>query len=101
MKFGLKDSVIEEFCSVFKRYKNIKTILIFGSRAKGNYREGSDIDLAAVGEGVTAAQLLTILTDIDDLELLYTVDLLDYQKVQGTPIGDHINRIGQVFYQAN
>lgn len=101
MKFGLNDSVIEEFCSVFKRYKNIKTILIFGSRAKGNYREGSDIDLAAVGEGVTVAQLLTILTDIDDLELLYTVDLLDYQKVQGTPIGDHINRIGQVFYQAN
>lgn len=100
MKFGLSDRVIEEFRAVFRRYENIEKILIFGSRAKGNFREGSDIDLCAVGQGVTAAQLLAMLTDIDDLELLYSVDLIDYHKVKDTPIGDHISRIGQIFYQA-
>lgn len=40
----------------------------------------------------------SILCEIDDLDLLYTVDLLDYQKKKGTPIGDHIDRVGQVFY---
>ena len=38
--------------------------------------------------------------EIEDLELLYSVDLLDYQKKKGTPIGDHIDRVGQIFYQA-
>ena len=69
-------------------------------RSKGNYREGSDIDLAVIGENIDYNQILTILCEIDDLELLYSIDLLDYSKKAGTPIGDHIDRVGQVFYEA-
>ena len=100
MKFGLSDRVIEELQTVFVRHPNISKVLIFGSRAKGNYREGLDIDLAALGTGLDYSQLLQILTEIDDLELLYSVDLLDYSKTINTPIGEHINRVGQVFYQS-
>jgi predicted nucleotidyltransferase len=100
MKFGLSDSVIGELQDVFRRHKNISKVLIFGSRAKGNYREGSDIDLVAIGNNLDYNQIIKILTEIDDLELLYSVDLLDYSKIIGTPIGDHINRVGQVFYQS-
>ena len=52
MKFGLSDTVIKELQDVFRRHANIKKVLIFGSRSKGTYREGSDIDLAVIGEGV-------------------------------------------------
>ena len=100
MRFGLSDTVIKELQDVFSHHKNIRKVLIFGSRSKGNYRAGSDIDLAVVGEGIDYNQLLDILCEIDDLELLYSVDLLDYQKKKGTPIGDHIERVGQVFYEA-
>ena len=100
MKFGLSDSVIVELQDVFRRHKNISKVLIFGSRAKGNYREGSDIDLVAIGNNLDYNQIIKNLTEIDDLELLYSVDLLDYSKIIGTPIGDHINRVGQVFYQS-
>ena len=100
MKFGLSDTVIRELQDVFRRHANIKKVLIFGSRSKGNYRAGSDIDLAIVGNDIDYNLLLSILCEIDDLELLYSVDLLDYQKKQGTPIGDHIDRVGQVFYEA-
>lgn len=100
MKFGLSDSVIKELQDVFRRYANIEKVLIFGSRSKGNYRAGSDIDLAVIGKDIDYNQLLNILCEIDDLELLYSVDLLDYQKKKGTPIGDHIDRVGQVFYEA-
>ena len=85
---------------MFRRYANIEKVLIFGSRSKGNYRAGSDIDLAVIGKDIDYNQLLSILCEIDDLELLYSVDLLDYQKKKGTPIGDHIDRVGQVFYEA-
>ena len=100
MKFGLSDTVIRELQEVFRHHANIEKVLIFGSRAKGNYREGSDIDLAAFGTGLDYAQLLQILAEIDDLDLLYSVDLLDYAKTINTPIGEHIDRVGQVFYQS-
>ena len=100
MKYGLSDTVIKELQDVFRRHANIEKVLIFGSRSKGNVREGSDIDLALIGNGIDYRQLLEILCEIDNLELLYSVDLLDYQKKKGTPIGDHIERFGQVFYEA-
>lgn len=100
MKFGLSDTVIKELQDVFRRHANIRKVLIFGSRSKGNYRAGSDIDLAVIGSDVDYNLLLDILCEIDDLDLLYSVDLLDYQQKKGTPLGDHIDRVGQVFYEA-
>ena len=100
MKFGLSDTVIRVLQDVFRRHANIEKVLIFGSRSKGNYRAGSDIDLAVVGQGIDYSQLLAIQCEIDDLELLYSIDLLDYQKEKGTPIGDHIDRVAQIFYEA-
>lgn len=99
MKFGLSDTVIEELQEVFHRHTNIKKVLIFGSRSKGTYRTGSDIDLAVIGDNIDYDQLLSIFCEIDDLELLYSVELLDYNKKRGTPIGDHIDKVGQVFYE--
>ncbi len=100
MKFGLSDTVVKELQDVFRRHANIEKVLIFGSRSKGNYRAGSDIDLALIGKNIDYRQLLDISMEIDDLELLYSIDLLDYQSKVGTPIGDHIDRVGQVFYEA-
>lgn len=100
MKFGLSDTVIYELCNVFRHYANIEKVLIFGSRSKGNYRSGSDIDLAVIGKDLDYNMLLDIRCEIEDLELLYSVDLIDYNKKKGTPIAEHIDRVGQVFYEA-
>ena len=100
MKFGLSDEVIKELHDIFRRYANIEKVLIFGSRSKGNYRAGSDIDLAIIGKELDYEQLLDVQCDIEDLGLLYSIDLLDYEKKKGTPIGEHIDRVGQVFYVA-
>lgn len=98
--FGLSDSVVEDIRRIFKQHVNIRKVLIFGSRAKDTYHNGSDIDLAAVGEGLTYNQLMDIAVQIEDLGLLYKVDVLDYQKHIGTLIGAHIDRVGRLFYQA-
>ena len=74
----MSDTVVADICSVFQRFPNIEEVLIFGSRAKGSYSEGSDIDLAAIG---------------------YKVDVVDYNKNMDTPIGEHINRVGKIFYK--
>lgn len=97
--FGLSDTVIDEIRNIFESYSNIEEVLIFGSRAKGNYRTGSDIDLAAKGDAITFDQLMDINLKIENLGLLYKVDVLSYEEKKGTPIGDHIDRVAKVFYK--
>ncbi|MDE6349290.1 MAG: nucleotidyltransferase domain-containing protein [Bacteroides sp.] len=90
---------IANICSVFQLYQNIDKVIIFGSRAKGTYSEGSDIDLAVMGENISFDQLMDINIRIEDLELLYKVDVVDYHKNAETLIGEHIHRVGKLFYQ--
>lgn len=97
--YGLSDAVITDICGVFRHFPNIDRVLIFGSRVKGVYSEGSDIDLAVMGEGLTFNQLMDINIRIEDLGLLYKVDVVDYNKNVGTPIGQHIDRVGKLFYE--
>lgn len=97
--FGLSDEVIRDIRGVFERHGNIDEVILFGSRAKGNYSEGSDIDLAAKGNGLTFNQLMDINIQIEDLGLLYKVDVVDYNKNIGTPIVSYIDRVGKVFYK--
>lgn len=98
-EFGLSDWTMGDLRSVFRQHPKVRKVILFGSRAKGNYRTGSDIDLALVGSDIDHEEMLRIYNDIDDLGLLYKVDLLHYEEKQGTPIGEHIDRVGKVFYQ--
>ena len=96
--YGLSDEVREDICRVFRSFPSIRKVILFGSRAKGNYTAGSDIDLAVIGEDISFKLMLDLNLRIDDLDLLYKVEIVDYQKVAGTPLGGHIDRVGQVFY---
>ena len=100
-RFGLKSEVIEKINSVFSKYPNIEQVVVYGSRAKGNYRLGSDIDLTLIGTDLSYQQLLQIATDIDDLLLPYKVDLSIYKQINNPDLVEHINRIGQQFYIQN
>nr|WP_321377181.1 nucleotidyltransferase domain-containing protein [uncultured Bacteroides sp.] len=96
--FGLSEGVISELNNVFRKYPIIDEVIIFGSRSKGNFTNGSDIDLAVKGS-VTSDDILKINLDIEDLELLYKVDVISYNEKIGTPIGRHIDRVAKVFYK--
>ena len=98
-KFGLSDEVIADICKVFKNHSNIDKVMIFGSRARGNFSAGSDIDLALIGNDISFNQILDIGIQIDDLDLLYKVDIVDYKKRKEAPIGEQIDKYGLLFYE--
>lgn len=97
--YGLSNEIIQGLCEVFQSQPNIRKVILFGSRAKGNYTTGSDIDLAVQADGLSFRQLMDINARIEDLGLLYKVDVILYDKVAGTPIGEHIDRVGRVLFQ--
>jgi len=74
--------------------------LLYGSRAKGNYRHGSDIDLALEGRGLDETQLPALEIRLDDLLLPYCIDLSRLADIQNEALRDHIRRVGRVFYEA-
>ncbi len=100
LSFGLKETTIEKIQSVLARYPEIEKAVLYGSRAKGNYRNGSDIDLTLMGDGLTHNQLLRIETEIDDLLLPYKMDLSLYQQIENPDLLKHIDRVGITFYQS-
>lgn len=98
--FGLAPSVIDQLRAELARAPHLKRALIFGSRAKGNYRHGSDIDIALFGPELTHADLLDLDGRIDDLLLPYQVDLCAVDTLADPDLLDHIQRVGQGLYPA-
>lgn len=98
MRYGLKDSDIDKINSVFINYKEINSVILYGSRAKGNYKNGSDIDLTIKGS-LSLLKLHEIELDIDDLFLPYNFDLSVYEKIQSEDLKSHIRRVGKEFYK--
>ena len=98
MRFGLSDNLIANLHQIFQKYDAIEQVLIYGSRAKGNYKEGSDIDLAFKGERFTLQILSSISEEIDLLNSPYLFDLSIYHLIDNEEFISHIDRVGQEFY---
>lgn len=99
--FGLSPDCIEKLNKVFKNYPTIEKVVLYGSRAKGNYKPGSDIDLTLFTAELNLSFLFKIENEIDDLLLPYKVDLSLYSLIDNEQLKDHILRVGRVFYLAN
>lgn len=98
MHYGLTDNVINQIRQVLSRYEELEQALLYGSRAKGNFKPGSDIDLTLTGDGLNQRILNKMEDELDDLMLPYTFDLSILKQVTNPDFTDHVKRVGIVFY---
>jgi len=98
MNFGLDKETIEKFHSVFKRYPEIEKVVIYGSRAKGSHRDGSDIDITLIGRDVTENLQTKVWLDLDELNTPYLIDISVFHLIASESLVEHINRVGKEFY---
>lgn len=94
---GLPAHAVARMRAVFSAHPVVEQALLFGSRAKGNYKNGSDIDLALTGP-VDFSELGTIAWELDDLLLPWEIDLIPLDTISNPDLRDHIERVGQLFY---
>ena len=99
MNYGLPEATVDKICGVFARFPEVERAVLYGSRAKGNYKTGSDIDLTLYGEQLTSRLCATIASELDDLLLPYTIDLSVFDELNHAKLREHIERVGVVFYQ--
>lgn len=100
MKFGLSSTEIAKINAVFKKYPQINSVIIYGSRSMGNYKRGSDIDLTLIGDPIDLQTLSKISNDLGDLFLPYQFDISFFGDIQNLELIDHIERRGQIFYDS-
>ncbi len=99
MQFGLKEATVEAINRVLAEFSEIKEAVLYGSRAKGNYKVGSDIDLTLKGEKLTMEQVWILNGKIDDLLLPYLFDISIYTQINSADLIEHIDRVGKTFYR--
>ncbi|HEV2832283.1 MAG TPA: nucleotidyltransferase domain-containing protein [Hanamia sp.] len=98
--FGLKEGDIKSIISILQQQPEVEEALIFGSRAKGNYKTGSDVDMAIKGDGIN----LKIITHIsyllnEETIMPYQFDVINYHSIRNAELIEHIDRAGISFYK--
>lgn len=84
---------------IFSRYPHVEEVIVFGSRAKGNYKPGSDIDLAIKGPSLTREDLCALAGAFEESLLPFFVDLLSYSSITNPDLKAHIDRVGISIYR--
>ena len=99
MNHGLTDRTVAQIHEVLARFPEVEKAMLYGSRAKGNFKQGSDIDLTLLGADVTQKIMGQIQGELEDGLLPYRFDLSIFSQITQADIIDHIRRVGVIFYE--
>jgi len=99
LEFGLPQTTISTIRRILTEMPAVEKAVIYGSRAKGNYRPGSDIDLTLFGSDLNLAVLGQIAARLDESPIPYQVDLSLSDQIENVGLREHIERVGKVFYE--
>ncbi|CAN5809036.1 nucleotidyltransferase domain-containing protein [soil metagenome] len=97
-QIGFKEGDLRIITEVFDRFPSIQKALLFGSRAKGNYKTGSDADIALFFEGPDKTPAISGILN-DEILLPYKFDLLNFEDIDNPALREHINRAGIFIYK--
>ena len=99
---GLPNSALQKIRAVFAHYPQVEKAILYGSRAKGTYKNGSDIDLTLCGGAdLTLSVLCKIANDLDDLFLPYTIDLSIFHDISDLDVIGNIQQVGVTVYEGD
>jgi predicted nucleotidyltransferase len=97
-QFGILPDDLDSIISILRSNPKVKSVILFGSRAKGSYDPGSDIDIALKGEELNLDDLIGFYIELDKLLIPYKVDIVIFNRIEEQALIEHIYRVGIVLY---
>jgi predicted nucleotidyltransferase len=91
---GLSDKDLDNIVRIIEKNSKIEDAVLFGSRAKGTFSNGSDIDIALKGKDISLNDVLDLSIELEELFLPYKFDLVIYERIKEEALKDHITRVG-------
>ena len=101
MRYGISEANMKKIIDSFTDFNDVERVILFGSRAKGNFNDGSDIDLSIDGKELTLQKVHKLENNLDNLDLPYMFDILVYNKINNDQLKEHIDRVGIELYNKN
>ncbi|WP_027340617.1 nucleotidyltransferase domain-containing protein [Halonatronum saccharophilum] len=100
MRFGLKEEVVEEIVRVIGQEEKIEKAVIFGSRARGDWRKGSDIDIGIYAKGMDSKDFNLLRDELEQLDIIYKIDVVDVYGLSKERLVDNIEEEGKAIYKS-
>ncbi|MHC1684648.1 MAG: nucleotidyltransferase family protein [Clostridiaceae bacterium] len=94
----MDNSLIIELKKVFSKYNEVEKVMLFGSRARGDFKSNSDVDICLFGKNITHLILSKISMDIDELNTPLSFDLLNFDELNKEELIKNILSEGVVIY---
>jgi uncharacterized protein len=95
---GLDDAVVKSIIAILERYPEITEARLYGSRAKGNAKAESDVDLALLGNlAELAAEVVA--DELEELPFPYRFDVKAYGSIKNKALKEHVDRVGKTIYR--
>lgn len=99
MQYGLSESQFDKIVKIFANHKEIDEVILYGSRAKGNQKPYSDIDITILGDNINLDVQHKIEIELDDLLLPYKFDVSRFNFINNIDLIEHINRVGKIIFK--
>lgn len=98
-EFGLRQEDLLVICGQLSRFETVESAVIFGSRAKGNFKNGSDVDIALFGSNLDFRDTSAISESLnEETPMPWFFDVFDYKSIESDELRSHIDRVGKVIY---
>ncbi|MCK4260679.1 MAG: nucleotidyltransferase domain-containing protein [Halanaerobiales bacterium] len=101
MKFGLKDNELKNIVKAIKGFKQIEKAVIFGSRARGDYKRTSDIDIAIYSKQITSTELNLLRDQLSELDVIYKIDVVDFYGLRKEGLIKNIEDEGEEIFRSD
>ena len=96
--FGLDANDMSEIRAILAAHPEIESAVLYGSRATGRFKPGSDIDLMLTGKNLTDQVVLDVRIELDDSDVPYMFDIVAENEIKDENLKQEIAKTGQVFY---
>ena len=95
--YGIRDNLYNDMISVIKNF-GVKKVILFGSRARGDYRNNSDIDLAFIFDNNDKDNFIKMQAKLEELNTLYKFDVIDFNTLKNDKFKEEILKDGIVIF---
>ena len=97
--YGIPEKSYRLILDSLKNFEQIEKAAIYGSRAMGNFKRGSDIDLVVYGNCLNQNSLLKLKTKLEqELPIPFFFDITHYESLTENDLKEHIDNHSKMIY---
>ncbi len=95
---GISESILAQFRAVLAKFPAVEQAVVYGSRARGDFQNGSDIDLAVIGQALTPSDFAQLCWQLEDVPQLFKLDIVHFDKIQRPALQNAIRQSQHAIY---